>query len=173
MYAALEDLIIIVGFVAFHSNIATGVAAFYSEYMRCTMNCRNLTPEERFELIMECRNSGLSDHQWLEEHGIASSTFYYWISQFRKKGYPNINEIPEPLKQSSPHKVQRQEVVKINVVPRRQEMLEQNAPVHPVLSSVEMSPVIEIATGAATVRLTNDASPELLAVVLRSLGGNI
>ena len=173
MYAAFADLIIIIGFVAFHSNIGAGVAAFYSEYMRCAMNCRNLTPEERFDLIMEFRNSGLTDHQWLEEHGIAPSTFYYWISQFRKNGYPNINEIPEPLKQSSPHKAQRQEVVKINVIPRRQEVLEQNAPVHPVLSSVEMSPVVEITTGAATVRLTNDASPELLAVVLRSLGGSI
>lgn len=134
------------------------------------MNYRNLSPEERFDLIMECRNSGLSDHQWLEEHGIAPSTFYYWISQFRKKGYPNINEIPEPLKQSSPHKAQRQEVVRINVIPGR---LEQNAPVHPVRSISELSPVIEITTGSATVRLTNDASPELLAVVLRSLGGSI
>ena len=86
------------------------------------MNYRNLSPEERFDLIMECRNSGLTDHQWLEEHGIAPSTFYYWISQFRKKGYPNINEIPEPLKQSSPHKAQRQEVVKINVIPGRHKM---------------------------------------------------
>ena len=121
------------------------------------MNYRNLSPEERFDLIMECRNSGLSDHQWLEEHGIAPSTFYYWISQFRKKGYPNINEIPEPLKQSSPHKAQRQEVVKINVIPGRQEVLEQNAPVYPVQPTSEMSPVIEITTGSATVRLSNDA----------------
>ena len=137
------------------------------------MNYRNLSPEERFDLIMECRNSGLSDHQWLEEHGIAPSTFYYWISQFRKKGYPNINEIPEPLKQNAPHKAQRQEVVKINVIPGRQEVLEQNAPVYPVQPTSEMSPVIEITTGSATVRLTNDASPELLAVVLQSLGGSI
>jgi len=28
LYAALENLIIIVGFVVFHSNIATGVAAY-------------------------------------------------------------------------------------------------------------------------------------------------
>ena len=33
------------------------------------MNCRNITPEERFDLIMECRNSGLTDHQWLLRSG--------------------------------------------------------------------------------------------------------
>ena len=137
------------------------------------MDIRNLTPQDRFDLIMECRSSGLTDYQWLKENGISKSTFYHWISQFRKKGYPNINEIPEPLKQSSPHKAQRQEVVKINVIPGRQEVLEQNAPVYPVQPTSEMSPVIEITTGSATVRLTNDASPELLAVVLRSLGGSI
>ena len=84
------------------------------------MKTQRRTADEQYQLIMECRNSGLSDHQWLEDHGIAPSTFYYWISQFRKKGYPNINEIPEPLKQNAPHKAQRQEVVKINVVPGRQ-----------------------------------------------------
>ena len=137
------------------------------------MNCRNLTPEERFDLIMECRSSGLTDHQWLVEHGISSSTFYYWISQFRKKGYPNINNIPEPLRQSSPHKPQRQEVVKINVIPDSQELLDRNAPVHPMQSTTEMDTVIEITSGRTTVRLTNNASPELLAAVLRSLGGSI
>lgn len=135
------------------------------------MNCRHLTPEERFELIMECRNSGLTDHQRLEEHGISPSTFYYWISKFRKDGYPNINSIPEPLKQSSPHKAQRQEVVKINVIPDQSPMLEQNAPVHPMPRHMDMDPTIEIVVGNAAVRMTNDASPELLGTILRGLGG--
>lgn len=89
------------------------------------MDIKNLTPDERFELVMECRRSGLTDHQWLEEHGISKSIFYYWISQFRKKGYPNI---PEPMMQHSPHKAQPQEVVKVNILPDAVP-LEQNAPV--------------------------------------------
>ena len=39
-----------------------------------SMNYRNLSPEERFDLIMECRNSGLSDHQWLENRGMVVET---------------------------------------------------------------------------------------------------
>ena len=43
------------------------------------MDIKNLTPQDRFDLIMECRRSGLTDHQWLKEQGIAPSTFYNWI----------------------------------------------------------------------------------------------
>ena len=32
--------------------------------------------DQQFQLIMECRNSGLSDYQWCKEHGIHSLTFY-------------------------------------------------------------------------------------------------
>ena len=65
------------------------------------MNTRSLTPEERFELVMECRASGLSDYQWCQEKGINPGTFYNWIARFRKKGYPNI---PEPTGRTSTQK---------------------------------------------------------------------
>ena len=32
------------------------------------MDIKNLTPDERFELVMECRRSGLTDHQWLKKN---------------------------------------------------------------------------------------------------------
>lgn len=131
------------------------------------MDIKNLTPDERFELVMECRRSGLTDHQWLEEHGISKSTFYYWISQFRKKGYPNI---PEPMMQHSPHKAQPQEVVKVNILPDAVP-LEQNSPVQTSYSNVD--PVMEIISGETVIRLTNGTDPRLLETVLRSLGGRI
>ena len=134
------------------------------------MDIKNLTPQDRFDLIMECRRSGLTDHQWLKENGISRSTFYYWISQFRKNGYPNIDEIPKPLKQSSPHQVQPQEVVKINVVPDAAP-LERNTPIQAAHSNVD--PVMEIISGSTVIRLTNGTDPCLLETVLRSLGGVI
>lgn len=133
------------------------------------MDIRNLTPQDRFDLIMECRSSGLTDYQWLKENGISRSTFYYWISQFRKNGYPNIDEIPKPLKQSSPHQAQPQEVVKINVVP--DVPLERNAPMQRTYSNID--PVMEIISGNTVIRLTNGTDPCLLETVLRSLGGVI
>ena len=54
------------------------------------MNTYTLTPEERFNLISECRNSGLTDYQWCKQKGISTNTLYRWINKFRQNGYPNI-----------------------------------------------------------------------------------
>jgi transposase-like protein len=40
--------------------------------------------EEQLKLINECRSSGMTDSDWCREHGIAVSTFYYWIKQLRR-----------------------------------------------------------------------------------------
>lgn len=130
------------------------------------MNTRHLTPEERYELILECRRSGLTDHQWLEEHGIRKSTFYHWISTFREKGYP---EIPEPLRQHSHHKPQIQEVVKLNIAPSPMYNMDRNVPGPSAVPGID--PVMEIICGSTVVRLTNDIDPKLLGAVLGSLGG--
>ena len=54
------------------------------------MNTYTLTHEERFNLISECRNSGLTDYQWCKQKGISTNTLYRWINKFRQNGYPNI-----------------------------------------------------------------------------------
>ena len=53
----------------------------------------NLTVSECrwFDLIQQCRTSGKSDAQWLQEHEIKSPTFYYHVKQLRKKAC----DIPE------------------------------------------------------------------------------
>ena len=131
------------------------------------MNTRNLSPEERYELILECRRSGLTDHQWLEEHGIRKSTFYNWISTFRKNGYPDI---PEPMRQHSQHKPQIQEVVKINITPEKP-CMDRSVPTPTAGTGLE--PVMEIISGQTTIRLTNSVAPHLLESVIMSLGGII
>ena len=47
---------------------------------------------EQYRLVMDCRQSGLSDTRWCEENGIQPSTFYNWVNRLRKKGC----EIPPP-----------------------------------------------------------------------------
>ena len=42
-------------------------------------------------IIQECRTSGKSDNQWLEEHNIKSPTFYYHVKKLRQKAC----EIPD------------------------------------------------------------------------------
>lgn len=126
------------------------------------MNTRDLTREERYELVPECRRSGLTDYRWLEEHGIRRSTFYKWIRNFREKGYP---ELPEPLRQRSPHKPQSQEVVRVDLLPDSYQSTSGS------MRAAVTEPVMEIISGRTVIRLTNAADPQLLRTVLSGLGG--
>lgn len=37
-----------------------------------------LTQQQKYDQIMECRSSGLSDYQWCKAHNLSSTTFYGW-----------------------------------------------------------------------------------------------
>ena len=50
------------------------------------MRSKRTPAEEQYRLIMECRQSGLTDHQWCVEHDIKPGTFYNWVKRLRKKG---------------------------------------------------------------------------------------
>lgn len=43
--------------------------------------------DEQIKLIMECRQSGLSDYQWCRQRDINPGTFYNWVSKLRKSCY--------------------------------------------------------------------------------------
>ena len=133
------------------------------------INTRSLTQEERFELVMECRRSGLSDYQWCQEKGINPGTFYNWIARFRKKGYPNI---PEPAGRTSKHKAVKQEVVKLDVLP---DTPSDTAPFQSCgfipAAGHSGTPTIEIHTGGSVIRMTNDIDPQLFCMVLSQMGG--
>lgn len=142
------------------------------------MNTRKLTPEDRFDLIMECRRSGLTDYQWCKEHNIHPGTSYNWITRFRKKGYPNINDIPVATKKTSKHRAVKQEVVKFEILPDstdRQETIASSSSASNQFVYSENSnysePVMEICANGAVIRITNQISPALLSVVLSQLGG--
>ena len=53
------------------------------------MRSKRIPVEEQYRLIMECRQSGLTDHQWCVEHDIKPGTFYNWVRRLRQKGYAN------------------------------------------------------------------------------------
>ena len=50
------------------------------------MRSKRIPTEEQYRLIMECRQSGLTDHQWCVEHDIKPGTFYNWVKRLRQKG---------------------------------------------------------------------------------------
>ena len=75
------------------------------------MNTNFVRKPEQIKLIMECRQSGLSDYQWCREHGIHPGTFYNWVSKLRKAGY--VIPDSESRNCAIPNK---QEVVKLSLV---------------------------------------------------------
>ena len=75
------------------------------------MNPNCVRKPEQIHLIMECRQSGLSDYQWCRKQGINSGTFYNRVSKLRKAGYT----VPEPAGKVSGAPVM-QEVVKLAMV---------------------------------------------------------
>lgn len=66
---------------------------------------------EQIKLIMECRESGLSDYQWCKANGIHPGTFYNWVSKLKKSGYT----IPDSESRNKAIPI-LQEVVKVDLV---------------------------------------------------------
>ena len=67
--------------------------------------------EEQYRLIMECRKSGLSDHQWCLNNDINSGTFYNWVKRLCKNGCEDILE----KNRLSIYEQSHQEVIKIEM----------------------------------------------------------
>ena len=72
------------------------------------MRSKRIPAEEQYRLIMECRQSGLTDHQWCVEHDIKPGTFYNWVKRLRQKGCMDLpastgrsHSAPEKLKGKS------------------------------------------------------------------------
>lgn len=89
------------------------------------MRSKQISADEQFLLIMECRQSGLSEYQWCQMNDINPGTFYNWISRLRKRGMVIPMSSDQGKKTSAP----LQEVVKVNLMPDSAPMLqvEQNA----------------------------------------------
>ena len=127
----------------------------------------------QYQLIMECRSSGLTDFQWCKEHGIHPGTFYNWVSRLRKKA---CCEIPESISKVESAPSPAQDVVRLNFNPK-EERTEPMFPVRPVLEDPsrisELSARIEISLGGETIRIANGADPAILEHILSLMGGTV
>ena len=118
--------------------------------------------EDQIRLIMECRQSGLSDYQWCEQNGIHPGNFYNWVSKLRKSGY----SFPESgAKTATIPTVQ--EVVKVDLIqePESSPVIEQN------VSHSSPTVAAELMLGNITVRLFNGADERVIQNTLRCIGG--
>lgn len=131
------------------------------------MNPNGVRKPEQIKLIMECRQSGLSDYQWCQKQGINPGTFYNWVSKLRKAGYT----IPDSAGKVSGVPVM-QEVVKLNLVEKKistPAMTEQSTSL-PALSGV---PCIAAEIGCENIRVCsfNGSDAAVVQNTLHCIGG--
>ena len=117
------------------------------------MNPSIVRRPEQIKLIIECRQSGLSDYQWCKTKNIHPGTFYNWASKLRKSGYTFL----ESQSKTTGIPV-RQEVVRLNLTGHEisvSVMVEQNVSHLPLSASSNVS--AEIRYGNIILRLFNGA----------------
>ncbi len=127
------------------------------------MPAKPVKAKEQYRLVMECRSSGLTDHQWCVEKGICPETFYGWVRRLRQKGY---KDIPAPV--HGQRAGARQEVVRIEPdIPTLPDVSpafpETEQPVFPVAA-------MELSLAGAVLRIPNGTDPVLLREAVRLLG---
>ena len=131
------------------------------------MNPNCVRKPEQIKLIMECRQSGLSDYQWCRKQGIHPRTFYNWVSKLRKAGYT----IPDSESKSCALPV-TQEVVKLDLTEHEipaPAMAGQNTnlPSPAAVSAI----AAEMECGNIRVRIFNGADPAVVQNTLHCIGG--
>lgn len=127
---------------------------------------KRVCKDDQIRLIMECRQSGLSDYQWCKQNGIPPGNFYNWVSRLRKRGYPFPDS--EAKSNAVPN---IQEVVKINLIQPQDSSLKVDYNVSLVEQTDSFTVAAELLVGGVTLRLFNGADEKLIQSTLRCLGG--
>ena len=122
--------------------------------------------DEWMELVTECRQSGLTDAAWCNEHGISPSCFYNAVTRLRKKAC----QIPDPAPKASTLDLtsHKQDVVQIAIEPEISpaELIPngRNSSMH-----LDNSHTIEVEAKGLLIRMSNTIQPTLLKVLMDAL----
>lgn len=127
---------------------------------------KRVCKDDQIRLIMECRQSGLSDYQWCKQNDIHPGNFYNWVSKLRKRGYSFPDS--EAKSNAVPN---IQEVVKIGLIQPQDSSLKVNHNVSLVEQTDSSTVAAELLVGGVTLRLFNGADEKLIRSTLRCLGG--
>lgn len=114
----------------------------------CTTGYR----EQKWAGIMqECRNSGLSNRAWCQEHGISIKTFYYWQNKLRRTAAEQIR-----VKSAVSLAIQEQQTIVPVILPERE-------------STSLNIPAVIIQKGDLRIEINKGTSDTTVSAVLRSV----
>lgn len=126
------------------------------------MRANRIPATEQLRLIMECRASGLTDHEWCLQNDIKPGTFYNWVKRLRQRG---CADIPDAVNN---HVFHRQEIVKIELTPPDTNETVLSTVQNPGNQSTQ-SGVMEISIAGSILRIPNGTDPVLLRHTLHIL----
>ena len=122
--------------------------------------------DEWMELVTKCRQSGLTDAAWCNEHGISPICFYNAVTRLRKKA----RQIPEPATKASTLDLtsHKQDVVQIAIEPESSPtgLIPDNGYRTMHLGN---SHTIEIEADRLLIRMSNEIKPVLLKMLMDTL----
>ena len=136
-----------------------------SIYGGLLMRSKRIPAEEQYRLIMECRQSGLTDHQWCVEHDIKPGTFYNWVKRLRQKSCMDL-----PASTGRSHSApESQEVVRVDFHDTDTRSYEQ--PLNMIPTSTERNNIsvaepMRLSVGSFLLTIPNGTDPQLLAQTL-------
>ena len=119
--------------------------------------------DEWMELVTECRQSGLTDAAWCNEHGISPSCFYNAVTRLRKRAC----QIPDPVGKAGTLDLtsHKQDVVQIAIEPEISPAKlipnGRNSSMH-----LDNSHTIEIEAKGLLIRMSNTIQPALLKALM-------
>lgn len=122
--------------------------------------------DEWMDLIIECRQSGVTDAEWCNEQGISLSCFYNAVTRLRKKAC----QIPDSVENASTldRASHKQNVVQIAIEPETSpaELISDNGN-----SSMHFdnSHIIEIEADGLLIRMSNEIKLVRLKILLDTL----
>ena len=137
-----------------------------SIYGGLLMRSKRIPAEEQYRLIMECRQSGLTDHQWCVEHDIKPGTFYNWVKRLRQKGCMDL-----PASTGRSHSApESQEVVRVDFhdtdTPSYEQLLNM-IPASTERNNISVAEPMRLSVGSFLLTIPNGTDPKLLAQTLR------
>ena len=130
------------------------------------MRSKRIPAEEQYRLIMECRQSGLTDYQWCVEHDIKPGTFYNWVKRLRQKGCMDL-----PASTGRSHSApESQEVFRVDFHDTDTPSYEQ--PLNMIPASTERNNIsvaepMRLSVGSFLLTIPNGTDPQLWAQTLR------
>lgn len=122
--------------------------------------------DEWMDLVIQCRQSGLTDAAWCNKYGISPSCFYNAVIRLRKRAC----QIPEPVGKATTLDLtsRKQDVVQIAIEPELSpsEMIPDNGTTSMYLNN---SHTIEIEAKGLLIRMNNTVQPMLLKILMEAL----